>query len=372
MMEHRVLVVDDNPRRGRAAAAFLSRLGFPSEAADSLAEARAAGLEAAAALVLPVAAWRSGLAGELTILRREHPRLSVLIVAAPRDPRRLIDLVRRGVVSQVVSPGNLPALYAALLGETARIGLAEENAACRRLLAKLRQERARTIRRALDLEEVYDATIENLMTALDLRDVETYGHSLTVAKYSQVLAGLLGLDDAQAQAHIRQGALLHDVGKIAIPDAILKKPGPLTGEEWEKIRLHPALGYGLIKEIKAVREAGNIILCHHERYDGAGYPKGLRGGAIPLEARIFAVADALDAITSHRPYRAARDFETAAAEIRAHAGTQFDPDIVKAFLCLAPVRWEKIRFETTRLLPAIDEFRRLASPAGPVSPPRAR
>jgi len=374
MIDRRVLIIEENPRRRQRAAAFLSGLEIASETAASLSEvlSRPGVFESATAVILSVPAWRSGLADELALMRRSYPRLSVILLASPRDPRRLLDLVRRGVADQVASPDNPLALYAALRGETARLELVEENAAYRRTLAKLKQERARNVRRALDLEEIYDTTIENLMTALDLRDVETYGHSQTVAKYSQVLAGLLGLEDGEAMDHIRKGALLHDVGKIAIPDAILKKPGPLTREEWEKVRLHPALGYGLIKEIKFVREPGNIILCHHERYDGTGYPKGLRGEDIPLEARVFTVADALDAITSHRPYRAARDFGAAAAEIRAHSGSQFDPDIVKAFCSLEPARWAKIRFGTTRLLPAIEEFRRLAAPARPVNPPRAR
>ncbi len=374
MTDQRVLIIDENPRRRRSAAAFLTGLDMPAETAASLAEIldRPGAFETAAAVVLSFPVWRNGLADELALLRRSFPRLSVIVLAAPRDPRRLLDLVRRGVVDRVASPDNPLALYGALRGEAARLELVEENTAYRRTLAKLKLERVRHVRRALDLEEIYDATIENLMTALDLRDVETYGHSRTVAKYSQVLAGLLGLENSQTLDHIRKGALLHDVGKIAIPDAILKKPGPLTREEWVKVRLHPALGYGLIKEIKFIREAGNIILCHHERYDGTGYPKGLRGETIPLEARIFAVADALDAITSHRPYRSARDFGAAAAEIRAHSGSQFDPRIVKAFSSLEPDRWAKIRFETTRLLPAIEEFRRLAAPGGPVSPPRAR
>ncbi len=374
MTDQHVLIIEENPRRRQSAAAFLAGLDIASETAGSLAEVldRPGVLESATAVILSVPAWRSGLADELALMRRSFPHLSVILLAAPRDPRRLLDLVRRGVVDQVASPDNPLALYAALRGETARLELAEENAAYRRALAKLKQDKARSARRTLDLEEVYDSTIENLMTALDLRDVETYGHSRTVAKYSQVLAGLLGLEAGEGLDNIRKGALLHDVGKIAIPDAILKKPGPLTPDEWRKIRLHPALGYGLIKEIKFIREAGNIILCHHERYDGAGYPKGLRGESIPLEARIFAVADALDAITSHRPYRAARDFGAAAAEIRAHSGTQFDPDIVKAFGSLEPARWAKIRFETTRLLPAFEEFRRLAAEARPVNPPRAR
>jgi putative nucleotidyltransferase with HDIG domain len=191
--------------------------------------------------------------------------------------------------------------------------------------------------------------------------VETYGHSQTVAKYSQVLAGLLGIRDEKVLDNIRKGALLHDVGKIAIPDSILKKPGRLSDQEWIKIRRHPALGYGLVKEIKLVKEAGNIILCHHERFDGTGYPEGLRREEIPLEARVFALADALDAITSHRPYRRERDFAAARDEILSHRGTQFDPKIVEAFGRLPLERWERIRYETTRLLPSIIDYHKLAS-----------
>jgi HD-GYP domain-containing protein (c-di-GMP phosphodiesterase class II) len=181
-----------------------------------------------------------------------------------------------------------------------------------------------------------------------------------VAKYTQVLATLIGLTDPDELDCLRRGALLHDIGKIAIPDAILKKPGALTEAEWEKIRLHPALGYGLIKEIKLVRVVGDVILHHHEHFDGSGYPHGLKGDRIPLEARLFALADALDAITAHRPYRRARDFRAAQKEIAHHAGTQFDPRLVDAFLRLKPEKWEKIKFETTSFLPSIEEFSALA------------
>ena len=177
-----------------------------------------------------------------------------------------------------------------------------------------------------------------------------------MAKYSQVLAQLLGITEKEKLDNIRKGALLHDIGKIAIPDSILKKPGPLSGEEWEKIRLHPALGYGLIKEIKLVEEVGNIILFHHEHYDGSGYPKHLSSGDIPMEARIFAVADALDAITSHRPYRKQNSYVHAQKEIKDHSGSQFDPRVVTAFQSIPLEKWEKIRFETTRLLPSFGEM----------------
>ena len=253
------------------------------------------------------------------------------------------------------------AVYSAVKSGLALGRLATENETCRKNLAKSRIERPRNVRPAPELEEIYDTTLENLMTALDLRDVETYGHSQTVAKYSQVRAGLLGIRDEKVLDNIRKGALLHDVGKIAIPDSILKKPGRLSDQEWVKIRLHPALGYGLVKEIKLVKEAGNIILCHHERFDGTGYPEGLKREEIPLEARGFALADALDAITSHRPYRRERDFAAARDQILIHEGTQFDPRVVEAFGRLPIERWERIRYETTRLLPSIIDYHKLAS-----------
>jgi cyclic di-GMP phosphodiesterase len=226
---------------------------------------------------------------------------------------------------------------------------------------RLKRELARHLRRSRELEEAYDSTLENFMAALDLRDVETYGHSKTVARYSHVLAEAVGVRDPGALESIRRGALLHDAGKMAIPDSILKKPGPLTHKEWEVIRRHPTLGYGLVRDLKLVPEVGNIILGHHERYDGAGYPKGLRGEAIPLEARVFAVADTLDAVTSHRPYRAPRDFRAARRELVDNAGKQFDPKVVDVFCGLDLAVWEKIRFETTRLLPPLEEFRPLAA-----------
>jgi putative nucleotidyltransferase with HDIG domain len=222
-------------------------------------------------------------------------------------------------------------------------------------LRRLKKELALHLRKSRELEEAYDTTLENFMAALDLRDVETYGHSKTVARYSHVLAEAAGVHDQGALDSIRKGALLHDAGKMAIPDAILKKPGPLGPKEWDVIRRHPALGYGLVRDVKLVREVGNIILCHHERYDGTGYPKGLKGDRIPFEARIFAVADTLDAVTSHRPYRGPRDFRTARRELEKNAGRQFDPQVVDVFRSMDLAVWEKIRFETTRILPPFED-----------------
>ncbi len=177
----------------------------------------------------------------------------------------------------------------------------------------------------------YQTLLHILCSALDLRDRVTQGHSRRVADLSLVVAGQLGLDGEEL-LDIERGAILHDIGKIALPDAILSKPGPLTPVEWEKMKRHPGVGYDMVRNVPFLRRAAEIVNCHHERYDGSGYPRGLRGEEIPLGARIFSVVDAYDAITSHRPYRAARSHEEAMAEIRRHAGTQFDPKVVEAFL----------------------------------------
>lgn len=294
-------------------------------------------------------------------IKRAHPRLSIIILAANGCDSQVLQLLRRDIIDQVVRPGDPLAIFSSVKSEFAKRDLADENLVHLDNLSRLKLDQSRYIQKALELEDIYDSTLENLMMALDLRDVETFGHSQTVAKYSQVLAEMLGITDKAVLDNIRKGALLHDIGKIAIPDAILKKPGRLSDSEWEKIRLHPALGYGLIKEIKLVREVSNIILYHHERYDGSGYPRGFRKEDIPLEARVFAVADALDAITSHRPYRPQRDFQAAREEIELHSGGQFDPEVVDAFVSLPIEQWEKVRYQTTRILPAAEDFRKLAA-----------
>ena len=292
-------------------------------------------------------------------IKKSNPGLGIILLLKKDSPHLALTLLRRGIVDQISSPDHVPSVLSAIGSELEKMKLTVQNAALTKKLKILRSEQQRNFKRAMDLEEIYDSTLENLMTALDLRDVETFGHSRTVAKYSQILAGLLDIDDKKTLDNIRKGALLHDVGKIAIPDSILKKPSPLSRDEWEKIKLHPTLGFGLIKEIKLLKEVGNIILCHHERYDGTGYPHGLKKEEIPLEARIFALADALDAITSYRPYRQPRDFQTAKKEIESNAGKQFDPRVVKAFCSLDLGAWEKIRFETTHLLPSFDSIHKL-------------
>ncbi|NTW01447.1 MAG: PAS domain S-box protein [Oscillochloris sp.] len=181
------------------------------------------------------------------------------------------------------------------------------------------------------LAEAYDATIIGWSQALDLRDHETNGHSQRVTSLTVRLARAMGIVGHEIE-HIRRGALLHDIGKMGVPDAILLKPGPLTDEEWAQMRMHPVYSYQLLKHITFLSPALTIPVSHHERWDGRGYPAGLRGTHIPLAARIFAIIDVWDALTSDRPYRAAWSREKARNYIAEHAGIHFDPSIVAVFL----------------------------------------
>jgi putative nucleotidyltransferase with HDIG domain len=210
-------------------------------------------------------------------------------------------------------------------------------------LKKSNRELQRANREVLDmadqLRETYDGTLEALVSALDARDRETKGHSIRVAKYMMEIAYHVGVEPGTEDwVHMQRGGLLHDIGKIGVSDTILHKPGPLTDEEWVDMRRHPRIGYDMIKDISFLSGAATIVLSHHERFDGKGYPRGLAADEIPLGARIFVLADTFDAMTSDRPYRKALSVEESREEIIRCSGTQFDPHCVQAFL----MAWEKI------------------------------
>jgi putative nucleotidyltransferase with HDIG domain len=179
---------------------------------------------------------------------------------------------------------------------------------------------------------------------------DTIGHSQLVARYTLLLTKALGIEDRVFSVEIERGALLHDIGKIGIPDSILRKPGALTNKEREVIKEHPFLGYEMVEEFQFLQKASRVILYHHESYDGQGYPYGLKGEEIPLEARIFAVADTLDAITSDRPYRRGKSFRVAFDEIERVRGIQFDPDVVDAFLSVPEEKWQQIKLDSAQPL----------------------
>lgn len=184
-----------------------------------------------------------------------------------------------------------------------------------------------------ELEEAYQATLEGWVSALDMRDKETEGHTQRVTVLTQRLARFMGVGDEE-MVHITRGALLHDIGKMAIPDSILLKPGALTEQERELIKQHPQFAFDMLRRIEFLLPAIDIPHYHHEKWDGSGYPDGLRGEEIPLAARIFPVVDVWDALTSDRPYRKGLPHDEVKARIRADAGSHFDPQVVAAFLSM--------------------------------------
>jgi putative nucleotidyltransferase with HDIG domain len=198
-------------------------------------------------------------------------------------------------------------------------------------LETLVAERTAQLRKAMgELERSYDITLAALGDALDLKDAETEGHSKRVTAFTIAMARAMGLAKEEISV-IARGAFLHDVGKMAIPDAILRKPGKLEADEIGIMREHCYRGYQMVKKIPFLQEASEIVYSHQERFDGTGYPRGLKGEEIPLGARIFAVADTLDAITSDRPYRPAQSWQAAREEIQRWSGRQFDPEVVRVF-----------------------------------------
>ncbi len=181
-----------------------------------------------------------------------------------------------------------------------------------------------------DLIRAYDATIEGWSRALDLRDKETEGHTLRVTELTVRLCMAAGLS-ADELVHIRRGALLHDIGKMGVPDAILYKPGPLDDNEWSIMRMHPQYAYDMLAPIAYLRPAIDIPYCHHERWDGGGYPRKLKGEQIPLAARIFSIVDVWDALLSDRPYRPAWELKRVQEYILSERGKHFDPDVLDMF-----------------------------------------
>ncbi len=265
----------------------------------------------------------------------------VIMISAVKDIESAISAMSKGAYDYIAKPFKLNqvALIAQRAMEKRKLTL--ENKRYQKRLEKMVEERTIELRNALsELDHTYNFTLRALVTALDTRDTETQGHSLRVVRYTLRLAGILGIHDKAQLKIFEYGALLHDIGKIGIPDAILRKPGKLTPEEWEIMKTHPAIGHQILRKIKFLDEAANMVLHHHEHFQGKGYPDGLRGEAIPLGARIFNVADTVDAMTSDRPYRKALTFEQTAEELRRCSGTQFDPQVVDAFLGVPLVEWQ--------------------------------
>jgi len=261
----------------------------------------------------------------------EDPNMAVLMITGVDDTKEAVDCLRLGAYDYIIKPFDTEEIRIAVERALERKSLLlQKREYQEKLESKVRERTLELLRAYEEIESTYQKTLEALITALDVREKSTGGHSKRVVEYTRVLAAKLHIRGAQLLG-ITRGALLHDVGKIGIPDSILLKPGPLNDEEWSIMRQHTLIGYHMLKGIKFLKSSLDVVRYHHERWDGKGYPEGLTGEEIPLGARIFAVADTFDAITSERVYKAARPLSEARMIIQEESGKQFDPKIVEVF-----------------------------------------
>jgi putative two-component system response regulator len=324
-MSSRVLIVDDEYSGRETLQSVLEGEDYELEMAENGPQA----LEKAKKLlpdVILLDIMMPGMTGfEVCQRIRSDPQIAeipIIVLTAPDDRDSLLNALKAGADDFISKPFDRFELRARLLGIT-RLNRYQ----------KLLRERAKLKEANEHLLAAYEETIEGLSHALDLRDKETEGHSLRVTELTIRLAHAYGLTEEEI-THIRRGALLHDMGKIGVPDAILHKPAALTDEEWRVMRKHPQYVYDMLYSVQYLRPALSIPYCHHEKWDGTGYPRGLKGEQIPISARLFAVADVWDALTSDRPYRPAWSREEALDFIREQSGSHFDPQVVELFLKL--------------------------------------
>ncbi len=276
-------------------------------------------------------------------VRKFSPKIALILLTGQSEVESAVEAMRRGACDYVTKPVNPERLQAAiaLAEKVRREALAGESCAdfYPVELATLQSQ----------LRQLNDEAQRALIVALDARERETKQHSVRVSLYAAHLAQQMGLPFSRIE-EIRAGALLHDIGKIGIPDSILNKPAALDDEEWAQMRKHPMIGYGIVQGLIGSGEGAEVVLCHHERYDGSGYPSGLRGAQIPLGARIFAVVDAYDALTSTRPYRERVSHWEALHEILRGSRSHFDPDVVTKFVKIPEERWAEFALSAKEII----------------------
>lgn len=361
VFHERILVVDDDASIRDLITSMLSHAGYECRSVGS-------GQKALDALQTdpPYDLLLSDLAMDgingIDLLGRVNllePQMPVVMVTAVHDLSIALDALHKGAYDYLLKPFEREQLLATVRRalENQRLqqkllSYQQQLLAYQTKLETLVAARTEMLQKAIaeltrkrdDLERSYDITLEALGDALDLKDAETEGHSRRVTAFTITIAKAMEIPGERVRV-IARGAFLHDVGKMAVPDSILRKPGRLTPEEQLEMRKHALRGYQMLHKIPFLKEPATIVYSHQERYDGSGYPRGLKGDQIPLGARIFAVADAFDAITSHRPYRAAQSISSARREIQKHSGHQFDPLVVDAFLTIPEDIWQRLRDE---------------------------
>jgi response regulator RpfG family c-di-GMP phosphodiesterase len=322
----RVLVVDDEPRLRQALVRLMERDGFACESAGTGVEALAV-LEARPVALLLTDVTMPEMDGVtlLRTVRERWPDTAVVMITGVTEVDVAVRCLSTGAMDYLSKPFHLDEVRARVRQVLER----------RRLLLERRHYQERLERRVREqaqrLERLFLASLQSLADALEVKDTYTHGHSLRVSHFSGAIARRLGLAPS-AVRELEVGGHLHDIGKIGVREAVLNKAGPLTAEEYEHIMTHPVVGWRLLEPLLGdMPRALAVVRAHHERWDGEGLPDGLAGDGIPLGARIAAVADSFDAMTSSRPYRSGLSVDAAVAELRRCAGSQYDPAVVAAF-----------------------------------------
>src|SRR5580765_234658 len=346
-MPDRILVVDDEEPIREIVASMLGTAGYACKQAGSGMEALAvltSGEEFELMLSDLMMADLDGI-GLLERTKEKYPDMPVVMVTAVHDISVALAAIRNGAYDYLLKPFEREQLLNTVSRALENRRLKVENRTYQTNLESLVKARTDQLQAAMaTLERSYDITLEALGDALDLKDRETEGHSRRVTLFTIAIAQALGMPREQI-AVIARGAFLHDIGKMAIPDKILNKPGKLEPDEMLIMKEHAYHGYQIVKKIPFLADVAEIVYSHQEWFNGDGYPRHLKGEQIPLGARIFSVADTFDAITSDRPYRPRQTPQAARAEIEKFSGRQFDPEIVKVFLEMPDKIWDDLRNE---------------------------
>lgn len=341
---NQILVVDDEPTVRTLLSEYLNSEGFACEMAGTGREAlEKLDLKEYDVVITDIRMPELNGVQLLENLSEKHPDIATIMITAVANLDTAVQTMKRGASDYITKPFNLGQVVSSV---KRALDLRQTRLADRKTSDELqdlvRQKSAQLNSVLQDLTDHRKMTLDVLMKALDARGHETQSHSQRVQAYTVRLAREFGFSDERL-VNLARGALLHDIGKIGVPDSILLKPGKLTPKEWKQMREHPAIGCQILKEVKFLEPVAWMVLCHHERMDGQGYPQGLRGEEIPLESRIFAIFDAYDAMTSDRPYHKAMSVEAARRIIQDCAGTQFDPKVVEAFLKVPQQDWDRIQ-----------------------------
>jgi putative nucleotidyltransferase with HDIG domain len=275
-------------------------------------------------------------------IRKLAPDAVVIMISGGQKIESAVEALRAGAFDYVTKPFDLQHVETAVNRALEHQQLLAAKHRYETFLEQMVEQRTAELDRAVQsIEDTYRMTLSALTASLEMRDHETHGHSERVVSFSLRLGRELGLTGEELRA-LEFGALLHDIGKIGVPDAILRKPSALTESEWARMREHPLLGQKILRGVQFLEGAARVVAEHHEKWDGSGYPLGLKGEEIDLNARIFGVADAFDAMTSDRVYRHGRSYEQAARELVEFSGQQFDPRVVGAFLRVPREEWDEM------------------------------